>query len=114
MTTEPTTRSRLSKRVQDVPPSGIRKFFDVLATMPDVISLGVGEPDFDTPAGIKQAGIDALLAGRTQYTSNYGTLELREALSAHLERRYDVRYCLLYTSPSPRDIHHNRVFRNLL
>ena len=49
MTTEPTTRSRLSRRVQDVPPSGIRKFFDVLASMPDVISLGVGEPDFDTP-----------------------------------------------------------------
>ena len=92
MTIEPTTRSRLSKRVQDVPPSGIRKFFDVLASMPDVISLGVGEPDFDTPAGIKQAGIDALRAGRTHYTSNYGTIELREALSAHLERRYDVRY----------------------
>ncbi|MEX1296408.1 MAG: aminotransferase class I/II-fold pyridoxal phosphate-dependent enzyme [Candidatus Limnocylindrales bacterium] len=92
MTIEPTTRSRLSKRVQDVPPSGIRKFFDVLASMPDVISLGVGEPDFDTPARIKQAGIDALLAGRTQYTSNYGTRELREALSAHLERRYGVRY----------------------
>jgi len=92
MTIEATTRSRLSKRVQDVPPSGIRKFFDVLASMPDVISLGVGEPDFDTPGGIKQAGIDALLAGRTQYTSNYGTLELREALSTHLERRYDVRY----------------------
>ena len=55
MTIEPTTRSRLSKRVQDVPPSGIRKFFDVLATMPDVISLGVGEPDFDTPDTIKAA-----------------------------------------------------------
>ncbi|MGD8486502.1 MAG: aminotransferase class I/II-fold pyridoxal phosphate-dependent enzyme, partial [Chloroflexota bacterium] len=92
MTIEATTRSRLSQRVQHVPPSGIRKFFDVLATMPDVISLGVGEPDFDTPERIKQAGIDALRAGRTQYTSNYGTIELREALSAHLERRYDVRY----------------------
>ena len=92
MTIESTIRSRLSQRVQDVPPSGIRKFFDVLAAMPDVISLGVGEPDFDTPASIKQAGIDALIAGRTQYTSNYGTMELREALSAHLDRRYAVRY----------------------
>ena len=92
MTTEPTTRSRLSKRVQDVPPSGIRKFFDVLATMPDVISLGVGEPDFYTPRVIVEAGVEALRSGRTHYTSNYGTLELREALAAHLQRRYDVGY----------------------
>jgi len=92
MTTEPTTRSRLSRRVQDVPPSGIRKFFDVLATMPDVISLGVGEPDFDTPRVIVEAGVEALRSGRTHYTSNYGTLELREALAAHLQRRYDVGY----------------------
>ncbi len=92
MTTEPTTRSRLSRRVQDVPPSGIRKFFDVLATMPNVISLGVGEPDFDTPRVIVEAGVEALRSGRTHYTSNYGTLELREALAAHLQRRYDVRY----------------------
>jgi len=92
MTIEPTTRSRLSKRVQDVPPSGIRKFFDVLASMPDVISLGVGEPDFDTPKMIVEAGVEALRSGRTHYTSNYGTLELREALSDHLQRRYDVSY----------------------
>ena len=92
MTIEPTTRSRLSRRVQDVPPSGIRKFFDVLASMPDVISLGVGEPDFDTPRIIVEAGVEALRSGRTHYTSNYGTLELREALSAHLQRRYDVNY----------------------
>lgn len=92
MTTEPTTRSRLSRRVQDVPASGIRKFFDVLASMPDVISLGVGEPDFDTPRVIVEAGVEALRSGRTHYTSNYGTLELREALAAHLQRRYDVAY----------------------
>jgi hypothetical protein len=75
-----------------VPPSGIRKFFDVLNSMPDVISLGVGEPDFDTPAAIVEAGIAALRAGRTHYTSNYGTIELRRALAAHLERRYGVAY----------------------
>jgi aminotransferase len=92
MTIEPTTRSRLSQRVQDVPPSGIRKFFDVLASMPDVISLGVGEPDFDTPRSIVEAGVEALRSGRTHYTSNYGTVELRDALATHLERRYGVAY----------------------
>ena len=92
MTTEPTTRSRLSRRVQDVPPSGIRKFFDVLASMPDVISLGVGEPDFDTPSQIVAAGIESLRRGRTHYTSNYGTVELREAVSEHLADLYGVTY----------------------
>ncbi len=86
------TRSRLAARVSAVPASGIRKFFDVIATMPDVISLGVGEPDFTTPAQVVQAGIRSLEAGRTHYTSNYGTLELRTAISEHLERRYGVRY----------------------
>ena len=95
MTTEPiaaTARQRLSQRVRDVPPSGIRKFFDVLNSMPDVISLGVGEPDFDTPEVVIEAGVSALRDGRTHYTSNYGTLELRTALAAHLQRRYDVSY----------------------
>jgi aminotransferase len=95
MTTQPpaaSARARLSKRVRDVPPSGIRKFFDVLNSMPDVISLGVGEPDFDTPSVIVEAGVEALRSGRTHYTSNYGTIELREALAAHLQRRYDVAY----------------------
>jgi aminotransferase len=87
-----TRRERLSARVRQVPPSGIRRFFDVAAAMPDVISLGVGEPDFDTPAPVVEAGIRSLREGRTHYTSNYGTLELREALAAHLERRYDVAY----------------------
>ncbi len=75
-----------------MPPSGIRRFFDILATMSDVISLGVGEPDFDTPPIIVEAGVESLREGRTHYTSNYGTLELRRALADHLERRYGVRY----------------------
>ncbi len=82
----------LSARVRAVPPSGIRKFFDILATMDDVISLGVGEPDFDTPRVIVEAGVESLREGRTHYTSNYGTIELRTALAEHLERRYGVRY----------------------
>jgi aminotransferase len=84
--------ARLSERVRRVPPSGIRKFFDVIATMPDVISLGVGEPDFTTPPQIIEAGVRSLRAGRTHYTSNYGTLELRRALATHLERRYGRTY----------------------
>ena len=82
----------LAERVLAVPPSGIRRFFDILATMDDVISLGVGEPDFDTPRIIVEAGVESLREGRTHYTSNFGTLELRRALSAHLERRYGVHY----------------------
>ncbi|HEY7735328.1 MAG TPA: aminotransferase class I/II-fold pyridoxal phosphate-dependent enzyme [Candidatus Limnocylindrales bacterium] len=97
MTTESTTRPpiaerALAERVRAVPPSGIRRFFDILATLDDVISLGVGEPDFDTPRMIVEAGVESLRSGRTHYTSNYGTLELRRALAAHLERRYGVAY----------------------
>jgi aminotransferase len=88
----PLAERALAARVLAVPPSGIRKFFDILATMDDVISLGVGEPDFDTPERIVAAGVRSLHAGRTHYTSNYGTIELRRALSAHLEQRYDVAY----------------------
>jgi aminotransferase len=82
----------LSHRVQDVPPSGIRKFFDIAATMTDVISLGIGEPDFDTPRSIIEAGVESLREGRTHYTSNAGTIELRRALARHLERLYGVTY----------------------
>ena len=82
----------LAERVRSVPPSGIRRFFEIAATMTDVISLGIGEPDFDTPRQIIEAGVESLREGRTHYTSNYGTLELRQALSGHLERRYGVRY----------------------
>jgi aminotransferase len=88
----PLAERALAERVRSVPPSGIRKFFDILATMTDVISLGVGEPDFDTPRSIIEAGVESLREGRTHYTSNYGTLELRRALSDHLQRLYGVEY----------------------
>ncbi len=86
------SKSYLAQHVADLKPSGIRKFFDIVATMDDVISLGIGEPDFVTPAPILQAGIDALEQGETHYTSNAGILELREALAEHLNRRYDLDY----------------------
>jgi aminotransferase len=97
MTTDPTPRAplaerALAQRVRAVPPSGIRRFFDIAATMEDVISLGVGEPDFDTPRVVVEAGVEALREGRTHYTSNFGTIELRRALSEHLERLYGVHY----------------------
>src|SRR5215213_7976161 len=82
----------VSARVNSVPPSGIRKFFDIVATMKDVISLGIGEPDFVSPEPILNAGIDSLKAGHTAYTSNSGILELRELLSKHIERLYKVHY----------------------
>ena len=82
----------VSRRVQSIPASGIRRFFDLIGSMEDVISLGVGEPDFDTPRHLTEAAIRSLNEGRTHYTSNYGLLELRQALSAHLERLYGVRY----------------------
>jgi aminotransferase len=88
----PLAERALAARVRAVPPSGIRRFFDILATMDDVISLGVGEPDFDTPERIVAAGIRSLHAGRTHYTSNYGTIELRRALAEHLANRYGVAY----------------------
>jgi aminotransferase len=80
--------SRLSRRVQAVPPSGIRRFFDIAATMEDVISLGIGEPDFVTPAPILQAGIASLQAGHTAYTSNAGMIELRQAVGDMLSTNY--------------------------
>src|SRR5829696_7758248 len=92
ITRAPLAERALAQRVRAVPPSGIRRFFDILATMDDVISLGVGEPDFDTPRVIVEAGVESLREGRTHYTSNYGTLELRRALANHLERLYGVRY----------------------
>src|SRR5215213_8962932 len=80
--------SRLSKRVQTVPPSGIRRYFDIAATMDDVISLGIGEPDFVTPAPILQAGIASLQHGHTAYTSNAGMIELRSAVTNKLSALY--------------------------
>lgn len=86
----------MSKRVSDkallLSPSGIRKFFDVVAEMPDAISLGVGEPDFDTPYLIRKAGMKALQEGKTFYTSNAGLLELREAICEYTKEQIGVTY----------------------
>jgi aminotransferase len=87
-----TLRGQPSQKVASIPASGIRRFFDLLASMDSVISLGVGEPDFVTPLKIRNAGIRAIEEGRTGYTSNFGILELREALAAHLDRLYGVSY----------------------
>ncbi|MDX1545632.1 MAG: aminotransferase class I/II-fold pyridoxal phosphate-dependent enzyme [Rhodothermales bacterium] len=92
---EPTTldlTGRLAQRVQTVPPSGIRRFFEIAATMDDVISLGIGEPDFVSPEPIIDAAVASLRAGRTGYTSNAGLSELREGIAGELKRLYDVAY----------------------
>src|SRR5512136_1825699 len=85
-------RDYVSARVNSIPPSGIRKFFDIAATMKDVISLGIGEPDFTTPDPIIKAGIGSLQNGETHYTSNSGTIELRRSLNGYLQRRYGIDY----------------------
>ena len=85
-------RNPLSDKIVAIPPSGIRKFFDIVSEMPDAISLGVGEPDFDTPWHIRDEGIYALEKGRTFYTSNAGLKELREEIVRYLERRIHVSY----------------------
>lgn len=82
----------LSKRVAELKPSGIRKFFDIAATMKEVISLGIGEPDFVTPLPILEAGVQSLRKGETHYTSNSGIMEVRQALTNHLEKQYGVSY----------------------
>lgn len=82
----------LSRRVQDLKPSGIRKFFDLLQEMDDTISLGVGEPDFQTPWHIRDAGIYSLEKGFTRYTSNAGLMELRREISAYMRRHYNLSY----------------------
>ena len=85
-------RNPLSKKVETIQPSGIRKFFDIVSEMEDVISLGVGEPDFDTPWHIRDEGIYTLEKGRTFYTSNSGLMELRVAIAEYLRRRFEVSY----------------------
>ncbi len=82
----------LAHHVAGLKPSGIRKFFDIVATMNDVISLGIGEPDFVTPAPIIEAGIQALHRGETHYTSNAGLIELRQAITEHIRKAYGVEY----------------------
>ncbi len=85
-------RNPLADKVVDIKPSGIRKFFDLVQEMPDAISLGVGEPDFDTPWHIREEGIYSMERGRTFYTSNAGLMDLREAISKYLTRNYDLVY----------------------
>ncbi len=85
-------RDFISKKVQSVPPSGIRRFFDIAATMKDVISLGIGEPDFVTPEPILKAGMASLQHGETHYTSNSGIFELRQSIAQNLKRLYGVDY----------------------
>ncbi len=85
-------RNPLSDRTVALKPSGIRKFFDVVSEMPDAISLGVGEPDFDTPWHIRDVGIYSLEKGRTFYTSNSGLMELRSEICRYLKRKYDLSY----------------------
>ena len=85
-------RNPLSDKVIKIKPSGIRKFFDLVQEMPDAISLGVGEPDFDTPWHIREEGIFSLEKGRTFYTSNAGLMELRKAIAGYLERKLKLHY----------------------
>ncbi len=85
-------RNVLSKKIVDIEPSGIRKFFDVVSEMPGAISLGVGEPDFDTPYVVREEGIYALEQGKTYYTANAGLKELREEISIYLNRKYGLYY----------------------
>ncbi|NMB19472.1 MAG: aminotransferase class I/II-fold pyridoxal phosphate-dependent enzyme [Firmicutes bacterium] len=82
----------LSEKVKVIKPSGIRKFFDIAATMEGVISLGVGEPDFPTPTSIREAGIRSIVDKGTTYTANVGLMELRRAISKYLEKRFHVEY----------------------
>lgn len=85
-------RNPLSKAITEIQPSGIRRFFDAASTMSNVISLGVGEPDFDTPWHVREEGIYSLEKGRTFYTSNSGLLELREEIGRYLDRRFGLSY----------------------
>ena len=85
-------RNPLSQKITGIQPSGIRKFFDIVSEMPDAISLGVGEPDFDTPWNVREEGIYALEKGRTFYTSNAGLKELREEICNYLARKMNLHY----------------------
>ncbi|WP_036607757.1 pyridoxal phosphate-dependent aminotransferase [Oribacterium sp. P6A1] len=85
-------RNPLNSKITGIQPSGIRKFFDIVADMKDAISLGVGEPDFDTPWHIREEGIHSLERGRTFYTSNSGLKELRNEIAGYIKRNYDVDY----------------------
>lgn len=85
-------RDFIARSVKQMRPSGIRRFFDIAATMEDVVTLGIGEPGFSTPTHIMHAAVHSLEAGNTAYTSNSGTIELRTAVSRYIERLYNLRY----------------------
>ena len=85
-------RNPLSQKITEVKPSGIRKFFDIVSEMKDAISLGVGEPDFDTPWRIREEGIYSLERGRTFYTSNAGLKPLKEEICKYQERKINVTF----------------------
>lgn len=85
-------RNPLNEVIQTIKPSGIRKFFDIVYEMKDAISLGVGEPDFETPWRIRDEAIYSLEQGKTFYTSNAGLMELKESISKYLNRKYDISY----------------------
>ncbi|MDQ0298430.1 aminotransferase [Salibacterium salarium] len=92
MTTPVRKKGRLSEAVQNIQPSGIRRFFDMASTMDNVISLGVGEPDFVTPWKVREASIDSMERGYTAYTANPGIIELREEISSYLSRQFSTPY----------------------
>ena len=85
-------RNPVAKKVTQIEPSGIRKFFDIVSEMQDAISLGVGEPDFDTPWSVREEGIYSLERGRTFYTANAGLKELRIEIGNYISRKYDLHY----------------------
>src|SRR6187399_3320239 len=87
-----TLNKHIANHVRDIPRSGIRDFFEIVAKMKDVISLGIGEPDFDTPWHIREAAIYALEKGKTHYTSNLGLIELRRGINAYVEKNFHVSY----------------------
>lgn len=92
MNGSPSLRNRINTVVRDIPRSGIRDFFDIVSTMKDVISLGIGEPDFDTPWHVRESTVFALERGATHYTSNLGYLELRKALAKYVSKNFGVAY----------------------
>lgn len=93
MTTQTSKNQRLSQAVQGIKPSGIRRFFDLASTMDNIISLGVGEPDFVTPWNVREAAISSMERGFTAYTANAGILELREEISGYMNKRFLAPYC---------------------
>ena len=92
MNGSPSLRNRLNATVRDIPRSGIRDFFDLVTTMKDVISLGIGEPDFDTPWHVRESTVFALERGTTHYTSNFGYLDLRRALARYVAKTFGAEY----------------------